>query len=229
MFDLAELCELTAESAMEEQCRGTLVLDIRHWKQFASFHLPGSLQIGLSGHFASWSAIMIEPKRRLLLVVASANDAKEAQIRLARVGIEGVIGYLLANEQTWRELNLPLEEVVILGSDDLHAYRQQGGTFKIVDVRSRSEWLRGHLAGASCEPLQELDWESASRLLQDPKPTIIFCQEGYRAMIAASLLLRHGHREVRVLPGGIERQLVKQAEPFDSVPQGGSPATLQEC
>ena len=227
MFDLAELCELTAESVMEEQHRGTLVLDIRHWKQFASFHLPASLQIGLSGHFASWSAIMIEPKRRLLLVVPSAKDAKEAQIRLARVGIEGVIGYLLANEVKWRELKLPLEEIAILRSEDLHDSRQQNVPFKLVDVRSRAEWLRGHLAGASCEPLQELDWESASRLSQDAKPTVIFCQEGYRAMIAASLLLRHGHREVRVLPGGIEGQLtagLKQSpgsrvEQFESVPQ----------
>jgi hypothetical protein len=61
MFDLAELCELAAESATKEQRQGTLVLDIRHWRQFASFHLPGSLQIGLYGPFASWSAIMIEP------------------------------------------------------------------------------------------------------------------------------------------------------------------------
>jgi rhodanese-related sulfurtransferase len=228
MFDLAELCELTAESVLEEQHRGTLVLDIRHWKQFASFHLPGSLQIGLSGHFASWSAIMIEPKRRLLLVVAGANDAKEAQIRLARVGIEGVIGYLLANEVKWRALKLPLEEIAIFGGEDLHADGQQDGAFKIVDVRSRAEWLRGHLAGASCEPLQELDWESVSRLSQDAKPTIVFCQEGYRAMIAASLLLRHGHRAVRVLPGGIEGQLTSgatlssasQVEQFESVPQG---------
>ncbi len=228
MFDRAELCELAAESATKEQRRGTLVLDIRHWRQFASFHLPGSLQIGLSGPFASWSAIMIEPERRLLLVVEGANDAKEAQIRLARVGIEGVIGYLLADEVKWRESKLPLEEVAILGSEDLHEWQQQNAPFKIVDVRSRAEWLKDHLAGSSCEPLQGLDRISASGLVQDSKPAIIYCREGYRAMIAASLLLRHGLREVRVLPGGIEMQLtaeltvspVIQVEQFDSVTQG---------
>src|ERR1700677_496988 len=125
MVDLAELCELAVESVIEEQRRGTLVLDIRHWRQFASFHLPGSLQIGLSGPFASWSAIMIEPKRSLLLVVEGANDAREAQIRLARVGIEDVVGYLLADEVKWSEANLPLENIAILGSEDLHECRQQ--------------------------------------------------------------------------------------------------------
>jgi rhodanese-related sulfurtransferase len=228
MFDLAELCELAVENVIEEQRRGTLVLDIRHWRQFASFHLPGSLQIGLSGPFASWSAIMIEPERRLLPVVESANDAREAQVRLARVGIEGVIGYLLADEVKWRESKLLLEEIAILGSEDLHEYRQQNAPFKIVDVRSRAEWLKDHLAGWSCEPLQELDRVSASSLVQDSKPTIIYCQEGYRAMIAASLLLRDGFREVRVLPGGIEMQLPAeltlspaiQVEQFDSVTQG---------
>ena len=228
MFDLAELCELAAESATKEQRQGTLVLDIRHWRQFASFHLPGSLQIGLYGPFASWSAIMIEPERRLLLVVEGANDAREAQIRLARVGIEGVIGYLLADEVKWRESKLPLEEVAILGSEDLHEWRQQNAPFKIVDVRSRAEWLKDHLAGSSCEPLQELSEVSASRLGQDSKAAIICCREGYRAMIAASLLLRHGLREVRVLPGGIEMQLTTeltlspqiQVEQFDTVTQG---------
>jgi hydroxyacylglutathione hydrolase len=88
MFDWAELCELATESVIEGQRRGTLVLDIRHWRQFALFQLPGSLEIGLSGPFASWSAIMIEPKRRLLLVVEGANHTRETQIRLARVGIE---------------------------------------------------------------------------------------------------------------------------------------------
>jgi rhodanese-related sulfurtransferase len=227
MFDLAELCELAAESVSEEQRRGTLVLDIRHWKQFASFHLPGSLQIGLSGPFASWSAIMIEPERRLLLVVEGANDAREAQIRLARVGIEGVIGYLLADEVRWRESKLPLEEIAILGSEDLHEWRQQNAPFKIVDVRSRAEWLKDHLEGSLCEPLQELDRLSASRLVQDSKPAIICCREGYRAMIAASFLLRHGLREIRVLPG-IEMQFTAeltlspaiQVEQFDSVTRG---------
>jgi rhodanese-related sulfurtransferase len=228
MFDLAELRELAAESVLEEQRRGTLVLDIRHWKQFASFHLPGSLQIGLSGSFASWSAIMIEPKRRLLLVVEGANDAREAQIRLARVGIEGVIGYLLADGMRWRDAKLPLEEIAILGNELLHEWRQQNAPFKIVDVRSRAEWLKDHLAGSSCEPLQELDRVSASRLAQDSKPAIIYCREGYRAMIAASLLLRHELRDVRVLPGGIEMQLTAEltlspdirVEQFDGVTQG---------
>jgi rhodanese-related sulfurtransferase len=204
MFDLVELCELAVEGVIEEQRRGTLVLDIRHWRHFASFHLPGSLQIGLSGPFASWSAIMIEPEQRLLLVVEGANDAKEAQIRLARVGIEGVIGYLLADEVKWRESKLPLGEIAILSTEDLHEWRQQDASFKIVDVRSRAEWLKDHLAGSSCAPLQELERLSASRLVQDSKPTIIFCREGYRAMIAASLLLLHGLCEIRVLPGGIE-------------------------
>jgi rhodanese-related sulfurtransferase len=144
------------------------------------------------------------------------------------VGIEGVIGYLLADEVKWRESKLPLEEVAILGSEDLHEWRQQNAPFKIVDVRSRAEWLKDHLAGSSCEPLQELSEVSASRLGQDSKAAIICCREGYRAMIAASLLLRHGLREVRVLPGGIEMQLTTkltlspqiQVEQFDTVTQG---------
>ena len=210
MFDRVELCELAVEGVIEEQRRGTLVLDIRDWRHFASFHLPGSLQIGLSGPFASWSAVMIEPEQRLLLVVEGANDAREAQSRLARVGIEGVIGYLLADEVRWRESKLPLEEIAILSTEDFHECRRQNAPFKIVDIRSRAEWLKDHLASSSCEPLQELDGLSASRLVQDSKPAIIFCREGYRAMIAASLLLRHGLREIRVLAGGIEMQLTDE-------------------
>ena len=59
---------------------------------------------------------------------------------------------------------------------------------QLIDVRSRAEWLKGHLPGATSLPLLDLD--PKKRVIDPSKPSLIYCHEGYRATTAASILLR---------------------------------------
>ena len=97
------LRELTAAELAQEQHNGTLILDTRPAEQFAAAHVRGSIQISLAGHFASWAAILLNQAQKILLVAESANSAHEASDRLARVGLQRVIGFTLADEQQWRK------------------------------------------------------------------------------------------------------------------------------
>jgi rhodanese-related sulfurtransferase len=196
------LKQLTATQLEQEQRGDALILDTRAAEQFASCHIAGSLQIGLVGPFASWAAILIKPTQRILLIAEDANRAFEAQNRLARVGLRDVIGYALADEVEWRRQGVALASVPLWRSEDIGLALHQGMPFQPVDVRSCAEWLRGHLPGAISMPLLEFDPEAAP--IDFSTPSLVYCQEGYRAMTAASLLLRRNSVDIIVLIAALE-------------------------
>ena len=118
MSESSQLQQLTAAQLGQEQRRGILILDTRPTEEFASFHIPGSMQIGLKGSFASWAAILIGPSQRILLVAENSNCAQEAHSRLARVGLENVVGYIVANKQQWQQHGLELTSMPIYRCED---------------------------------------------------------------------------------------------------------------
>ncbi len=202
MSGLPNLQQLTAEQIVQEQRRGVLVLDTRPAEQFASFHILGSMQLGLMGPFASWAALLIAPTQELLLVAEGVTAAEEARSRLARVGLKHVVGFALADEKHWQNHGLTLASLAIYGSNDVCRERREGRPFQLIDVRSSAEWLTGHLPGATSVPLLELHSEAAS--IDFSRPSLVYCREGYRASTAASMLLREYATDVGILIDGIE-------------------------
>ena len=70
---------------------------------------------------------------------------------------------------------------------------------RVLDIRQDSEFDAGHVPGADHVELGDL----AERPESVPDgPTVVMCGHGERAMGAASLLARAGHRDVAVLAGG---------------------------
>lgn len=202
MSESLQFQQLTAAQLGMEQRRGALILDTRPTGEFASFHIPGSMQIGLMGSFASWAAILIEPSQRILLVSENANRAQEAHSRLARVGLENVAGYTLADKQQWQQYGLALTSLPIYQCEDVCRVLRADPSPLLIDVRSWAEWLQGHLPRAISMPLLELDGQTAS--LDPSKPILVYCQEGYRATIAASMLLRRHAGDIGILSGGVQ-------------------------
>ena len=141
------LQQFTAEQIAQEQRRGVLVLDTRPAEQFASFHIPGSMQLGLMGPFASWAGIHIKTTQELLLVAESMTAAEEAASRLARVGLKHVLGFVLADKKHWQNHGLTLASLPIHWSQDVCRHLREGRPFQLIDVRSTAEWLKGHLPG----------------------------------------------------------------------------------
>lgn len=74
----------------------------------------------------------------------------------------------------------------------------------LVDVRSRQEYLEGHLNGSVNIPLYELE-QCCERTLKDKEAIIIvYCQYGARSKKAIMLLKRHGYRNLYHLKGGLD-------------------------
>ena len=193
---------LTATQAVQRQAQGALILDSRPPERFASFHIRGAVQITLAGSFASWAALLIKPSQKLILVAGSIPDVREAHIRLTRVGLGYVIGYALSDEAQWRKEGIELASISIQRCADVRQVLQSNPSVQLIDVRSRAEWLKGHLPGAIFVPLLDLD--SGVQSIDISKPSLVYCRQGYRATTATSILLRQSSGEFGILIDGFE-------------------------
>ncbi len=175
---------------------GTLVIDTRGNETFAAGHLPGALNVGLDGQFASWVGTLAHPDQPLLLV-ADASRAEEAAMRLARVGYERVVGILDADPAAWRSAGVALDT---LPRVPLESWRAEGE--RVLDVRRDREWNDFHLPGAVHIPLAQLP-ERLNELDPESGWTVV-CAGGYRSSIGASLLQRAGFSHVANGMGGMD-------------------------
>lgn len=86
-----------------------------------------------------------------------------------------------------------------------------GDNAVLVDVREKSEWNRGHVAGAIFLPLSALkkgiDEETLAKRLPEKKILYTHCAVGIRSRTAADYLVKHGY-EVRALKPGY-KDLIK--------------------
>ena len=201
---LAELPELTAVSARQLQSlieQDMPALDVRPPDEFASGHAPGSINIGLSGQFASWTGSLLGLKARPILIADSSERIDEARIRLARVGIEELTGYLQDGIAGWTKAGFRLAQ---LPQVTVHALKEQlhNPRLRILDVRREGEWQAGHMDSAQLWPLDR--FKDALPDVAIDTPIAVHCKSGYRSTIACSLLMRAGFENVTNVVGGFD-------------------------
>jgi len=202
--NLAELPEVVALSPADVEKKmssGALLLDTRPSAQYGTGHLPGSVHIGLSGQFASWAGTLLSPKTPIVLVTEDEERVSEARTRLARVGLENVVGYLEGGILPWHQSGRPLVATEQIAVDELSRRIAAGDARQVLDVRRPGEWKGGHIAEASHLPLHELEAQSGK--LDKRSPVAIICASGFRSSIATSLLERAGFPRVTNVVGGM--------------------------
>jgi glyoxylase-like metal-dependent hydrolase (beta-lactamase superfamily II)/rhodanese-related sulfurtransferase len=178
---------------------GATILDVRTNVEFGAGHVPGSINVGLGGQFASWAGTLLDAARPLLLVADDDDRVAEAVMRLARVGLENVAGSLAGGVEAWRAAGRPLTVIPQITVGDLR-HLVGIGDLQVIDVRRPGEYADGHVPGAVPAPLDRLP-EEAARL--DPsRPTAVICAGGYRSSAATSLLAPRGFKDLRNVLGG---------------------------
>lgn len=200
---LSELRDLPPISAAELSGllqQGVFVLDVRPNGDFAAAHVPGSINIALSGQFASWAGAIMGLSARPVLVADTSEQYSEARLRLARVGIEDPRGFLQGGIAAWKQAGLPVADVPQITVQELS--RQQSQCLQVLDVRREPEWQAGHIEGAEWFPLD--NFKISAPELDPSAPVAVHCQGGYRSMIACSLLQRAGIENVINVAGGFD-------------------------
>jgi len=180
--------------------RGVTVLDVRPNTEFGAGHVPGALNIGLSGQFASWAGQLIKFDAPLVIVAEDESKVDEAVTRLARVGIENVKGYLAGGMDAWRRAGLSVNTVTQISVDELRELLNSQTDVQVIDVRQPGEYNTGHAPSAVNAPLARVG-ERASEF--DPnRRTAVICAGGFRSSAATSVLAQRGFENLLNVIGG---------------------------
>jgi hydroxyacylglutathione hydrolase len=208
-------------AAIERLVRdGAILLDVRASAAFGAGHVPASVNIALGGQFASWAGALLPADRPLVIVSDDEAGVDEAAMRLARVGLENVAGYLDGGLAAWATAGQPVLALSQITADELAARLQEGADLAVLDVRRPAEYTAGHVPGARNLPLDRLEHEAGS--LDSRHATAIICAGGYRSSAACSLLERRGFQGLLNVVGGTTAWaqagglLVRPAEPSRS-------------
>ncbi len=203
LADLPHLPKLNAPEVRKLQKEGAVVVDTRPAMEFAVAHVPGSVHIALTGQYASWAARMLGLDTKLILSCEDAEHVRESQLRLARVGIENVVGYLEGGVLGWIQGGFELDYIPHLTVQDFEELREkEPERIAVLDVREPGEVASGTIPGSITIPLGKLQERLGE--LDRGKLLVVNCKGGYRSSIATSILRRAGFVDIANLIGGYD-------------------------
>ena len=191
---------LTFDELVATQSDGAWVIDGRDAADFAAGHLRGSINVGMGGRFAEYAGEVVPAGAPIVLVTEPGHE-HEAQIRLARIGFDTVVGALSDPLHSFIEHPDAIERASRLSATELAtSLNEPGACVQLVDVRGPGEVAGGMIDGAIHVQLPQL----LPRLgeLDPTVPTVVYCAGGYRSSIAASALRANGFADVSDLLGG---------------------------
>jgi len=187
------------------------VIDLTPSPQFASGHVPGTINIPL-GMLSEWAGWLVDYDRPTYLI-CQPEQLEEAARVLHKIGVEAIKGGFDADEV--RESGLA-DEVYATGSPSEFASSIETGDVKLIDVRSQDEWNEGHIEQAEHRFLGRLP-KYLDELPRDEK-LIVHCRSGARSAIGVSFLQAAGFQNVVNLTGGYTAW---KADGLPSVKSGG--------
>ncbi|MFR9806994.1 MBL fold metallo-hydrolase [Pseudonocardia sp. RS010] len=211
VFDAAHApSPLTLDEVVARQATGAVVIDAREPQEFAAGHLVGSVNVPADGRFAETSGTVVGAEQEIV-VVAPQDREEEIVVRLARIGFDGVVGYLREPEGAFLGAPDHMARASRVTAKELDAARHRDAPPVVVDVRNTGELIAGTIPGSIHVPLAQLP----NRLEEIPRdrPVVVHCAGGYRSSVAASLLRKEGWSDVSDLLGGYSAWASTVAQP----------------
>lgn len=180
---------------------GVVVIDLRETDAYITKHIPNTLSIpGAYRSFITWAGSVV-PYETDILLIGSDEEAIESAIHdLAMIGLDRVVGWY--GEDIFEEFERPGEQLEDMDEVDPSALLNVPSDVVVVDVRSRSEWDSGHVAGAVHIPLATIARRS-SELPRD-KQLFVHCQTSFRSPVAVSVLKSQGFKNVKNVREGYQ-------------------------
>jgi hydroxyacylglutathione hydrolase len=191
--------ELSADDLKKVVENNMMVIDTRPWAAFKQGHLPGALHLPLNNTFNTDAGSLIGEEEVIHLIIEPSR-VDEAVRDLIRVGLDDLRGWYDASKlDAFVASGGHLVTTPEVTPDEAHTLLEKKQPF-VLDVRRKTEFAEGHIAGATNIAHTRL----RSRLSDVPKDRhiLVNCRSGARSARACSLLQRHGY-DVTNLAGGI--------------------------
>lgn len=182
--NLSLLNSISGEQLMAALSQGAWVVDVRTRNHYIHGHIPGSINAGLDGSFATYLGWIYDYNRELVLVADSENAISTAQRELIRIGIDrpsAFVGDVSTIASPSVNQSVSFSDVVDILDDK---------TIALLDVRRVKEHETAHIRGAINIPLHEL--EARIGELPSGKTIWVHCAGAYRASAALGILERAG-------------------------------------
>ena len=193
------LVPLTVDDVVRLRNQGAQIVDVRDAAEFEPMHLVGSINVGLSGKYATWCGTVLEPKQQIV-VIAQPGKESEAVMRLGRIGYDNVVGFLEGGVASLKGRPDLVRKIDRVTTEQLSEKLTKSDPPAILDVRTEKEWQEGHVAGSVNVPLNHLQKRIAD--VRKGKPLVVHCEGGYRSAIACSILEQAGRSDISDLVGG---------------------------
>jgi hydroxyacylglutathione hydrolase len=178
-----------------------IILDTRDAATFTQGFIPSSIFIGLEGRFAEWAGSLLSFDKPIILVTEMGQE-KETVIRLARVGLDKVEGYLQGGFEAWKNAGERVDMIIDIEADELAMDLPHDENAIVVDVRKETEYADGHIEEANNLSLSTMVDPGTMAFIEDHHNLYIHCAGGYRSVIAASILKKEGIHNLRNVVGG---------------------------
>ncbi len=162
---------------------GEWVVDLRNRTVFAAGHMPGTLNFGIDGGFATYLGWLIEWGTPLTLLGETEDDVTKAQRELVRIGIDRPAAAATGGPEAWTDRPLASFRQATFADLDLVRHHRD---VVILDVRREPEFAAARIEGALNIPLHELPRRVHE--VPDAAEVWVHCAGGYRASVAASFL-----------------------------------------
>jgi hydroxyacylglutathione hydrolase len=184
---------LSIKEALALTAKGAQLLDSRDPAEFEAAHIPGSVNVGLGGRFASWAGMVLDVEKPLIIAAAPGRE-KETALRLGRIGFDRILGFVSPASAS------PAASIERIEAEGLARELASKNPPLVLDVRGIGERANGLIEPSLHIPLPDLPkrWREVPKA----KRLVIHCAGGYRSAIAASILAAKGRTGLVDLVGG---------------------------
>ncbi len=181
--------------------KNNIVLDGRDYDSFAGQHIPGAYHIDCGGKFSTFGGWVLPPDKKILLVANNQFHAETMALKLRRVGLDNIIGYLDGAMFEWSKMGYETNHMGILSVPEAYAMMNSGEKIMFIDVRSPAEFAAENISGTVNIPAPDLRTRFAELNKEDK--ILLSCTTGHRSSLGGSIIMQKGFKKVFNIAGGL--------------------------
>lgn len=180
-----------------------LVIDTRTKDEYTEEGtVPGAWYIGVDGNFAPWVGALITNINQKIIFIAEGGREHEVVTRFSRVGYDNILGFLRGGIHAWLVVGFKVDKINAISATQFAKKFKKGNIKIVLDVRKESEYLSEHIVGVENFPLDFIHSNLAE--IKPEKEYFLHCASGYRSLIAASIFMANGIKNVVDVSGGFK-------------------------
>ncbi len=175
------------------------VIDTRPLEKLMNGYIRGSITIPNDDNLEKWIHKLIGQNQDFLLV-DDHDNIEQTLHTLQTETLQNVKGFLRVGIEGWIKAEQPMDMLISIEKEELTLDFKHDNDIKLLDVRSKEDYGKGHLRNAINMPINHLE-DYLNYFSTDDK-LYVYSQEGSESIIAVSLLRRQGFYYSRNIESG---------------------------